>query len=99
MIPGTQIKLGDRTLLLPPLNVHALELHKDFIVAAARGEIDGTSPLEQMVMAAELVHASLARNYPEITLEEVKLHVDLGNMAALLANVFKTSGFTESAGE
>ena len=99
MIPGTVITMGGKKYLLPPLNVAAMELHKDFLKKAAKGDIDPETAIDQIGTVAELVFLALKRNYPEITQAEVSEHVDFGNMADLLQNAFKTSGFEQSTGE
>jgi len=97
MIPGTTITLGGKKYLLPPMNVEAMELHGDFITACVNGKAAEGQDMGGLVIIADLIYLSLARNYPDITRAEVKRHVDLGNMQALLASVFKTSGFEEKA--
>ena len=45
---------------------------------------------------AELLHAALVRNYPELTLAEVKEGLDLASFPAVLAQLLEVSGLTEA---
>lgn len=98
MIPGTVIELGGRKYVLPPMNVATMELHKEFFKRAAKG-VDPEGAFDDLATIADMVHRSLKRNYPEVTLAEVQEHVDLANMHELMESVVKTSGLTRSTGE
>lgn len=95
MIPGTIITLGGKKYLLPPMNVEAMESEEEFLTEAMGGSPNPASGVRYMRAVSNLVHITLRRNYPDLTVEEVKKHVDFSNMHDLLANLFKTSGFQD----
>lgn len=92
MIKGKEIELGGKTYIVPPLNLAAVEHFQDRL-AGFTGGIDATSVL----LVAEVTHSALKRNYPEITLEEVKDVLDLGNMVEVFQAVLQVSGFVMRA--
>jgi hypothetical protein len=101
MIRGTVIELGDQNWILPPANVATMELHADFFKGAAKGDLDAEGAFDKLPVIADIVFRSLKRNYPDITLDFVKDHVDMGNMEELMSSVFSTSGLVKAipAGE
>lgn len=96
MIRGTVIELGDRRWVLPPANVATMEFHAEFFKGAAKGEVDNANALDQLPVIADIVYRALKRNYPDVTPELVKEHVDLGNMEELMGALFKSSGLTRT---
>jgi hypothetical protein len=87
--PGLSIKVGERTLLVPPLSLNQLEIYKN--------ELDAIDELEKNPGEAiksggfgkvlKIMHAAISRNYPEMSLEEAGNLVDLGNFKQFLAAV------------
>lgn len=94
MIPGTNIPIGTRTWLVPPLNFAALKKHRAFLIRAMRGEIDpanmGEEDFETML---DLVYLALKRNYPAVTEAEIAEALDLGNVGTVMPALMRTSGF------
>jgi len=90
-LDGVPIKLGSETYVLPPLNLAALE--KYWPVIESWGE-PPASLVERLSEGAELLHAALSRNYPELTLAEVKEGLDLASFPAVLARLLEVSGLT-----
>ena len=91
MIPGTRMNLGGEWYVLPPLNLRQCEEFGDLI--ATLGEAS-TRPLnEQLKMALPLIHASLTRNYPDITADQVRELIDFGNFTEAAKAVVSSSGY------
>lgn len=74
-------------------------MHAEFLKQVIGKGIEQDRLIECLSTIAELVHCALRRNYPELDLAEVKRNVDFGNFNALIIDLFRTSGFTESTGE
>ncbi len=96
MIDGVKLKIGDKEFIFPPMN---LRISKRFEMGggikafaespdAPGAEVDGM---------ARLIHATLERNYPDLTLDEVEEMVNVKNAGAIINAVLGISGF--SAGE
>lgn len=88
MIKGKEIELGGKTYIVPPLNLAMVEHFQDQLINYTGG-IDPQS----VRLVAEVTHAALKRNYPELTLEEVKDVLDLGNMVEVFSAVLQVAGF------
>jgi len=90
-LDGVPLKLGGTDYILPPLNLAALE--KYWPVIESWGE-PPASLVQRLSEAAELLHAALLRNYPELTLAEVKEGLDLASFPAILPQLLEVSGLT-----
>jgi hypothetical protein len=88
-LTGVPLKLGGADYVLPPLNLAALE--KYWALIESWGE-PPASLVGRLSEGAELLHAALVRNYPELTLAEVKEGLDLANFPAALAQLLEVSG-------
>ncbi len=89
MLDGVTISLGGQDYVLPPLNLAALERYWPVIESWAQPP---TSLAQRLGEAAELLHAALARNYPDLELASVKEGLDLVNVPALLQTLLAVSG-------
>lgn len=91
-IKGTEIELGGTTYVVPPLNLAQVEYFQERL----QGYTGGLDP-ESIKLAGEVVFAALSRNYPDITIEQVKEVLDLGNMHDVFSAVLNVSGFVAKA--
>ena len=91
LLDGVPLRLGGQDYILPPLNLAALE--KYWPVIESWGE-PPASLVQRLSEAAELLHAALLRNYPELTLAEVKEGLDLASFPAILPQLLEVSGLT-----
>lgn len=76
-IPGVPINLGGHDFVLAPLG---LRLARE---AAERGQAmqqSTTTENDAFAFGVWMVHQSLLRNYPDITVEEVEALLDQGNL-------------------
>lgn len=92
-IPGTEITLGQRKFVLAPLNVAAVKQYREEIKAV----FVGTVPDIELV--AKMAHASLARNYDGITMDDVEGMIDYGNYFDVWEILLNLSGLAVSAGK
>lgn len=93
LLDGTKVNLGGRDFTVPPLNLKALRRLAPTISALA-DMADVPTP-EQVGQIAEVVHAAVVRNYPEITVDEMEELLDLGNIKAVLQAILSGSGLTQ----
>lgn len=85
---GITLSLGGMDYILPPISLGALE-QLQAGVAAFNGDVtDG----KQVSTVIDSALASLKRNYPDITREQVADMIDIGNMADVFAAVMDVSG-------
>lgn len=87
MIKGTDIELGGTVYTVPPLNLASLERFQDRL-ATYNGGIDK----ESVAFVVEVAHAAIKRNYPQMTIDELKENIDLGNIRDIFGAVMNISG-------
>jgi hypothetical protein len=95
-IPGTPVNLGGMDYIMPPLNLDQVQEFESIIPKL------GQRPTlrENLEEALPLIHAALSRNYPEITIEDLRKILDLGNFSIACDALVTVSGYTKaSAGE
>jgi hypothetical protein len=91
MIKGKTMKLGEMELVLAPLNLEALmELEPRFALLETIGQ--GMPSKPQLELVLDIAYYSAIRNHPNVTRDELKKAVDMGNLAELLACVMGNSG-------
>lgn len=91
------LTVGGRELALRPLNYKQLELQKDNIQLMTVG--GWTSAYEIFDTLAQLIHASLLRTDPALTLDEVKEALDQPTAVPLANEVIRISFPQAPAGE
>lgn len=90
--PGIVKVLGGVEYVIPPISLGALQqLHGR--ITQFSDQVDA----ESINTVIDVTHAALKRNYPDITLEEVKELVDVGNMFELFEAVMDVSGMKRKA--
>lgn len=92
-VPGKSLTLGGQELVLAPLNAAAVKQYRDEI----KGVFVGDMPDIELV--AKLAHASLTRNYPDMTLAEVEDIIDYGNLFEVWEELMNLSGLVAQAGK
>lgn len=76
--PGNEIELGGAKYVFAPLNAAASKQYREQLNSVLSGAIP------DLGFIAQLAHASLSRNYPNMSLAEVEELVDMGNMIPIL---------------
>lgn len=95
---GLPVVLADgRTYLVPPFTLGQLAEHKGLVEHLRApflymGQDDHREKLERLVDA---LHVALARNYPDLTREQVLDLVDMRNALELIAAIQGANGFRE----
>lgn len=87
-VKGIPVEMGGTTFIVPPLSLGALDQLQDRLEKFTGDIRDGS----QMATMLDAAHASLKRNYPDITREEVGEMVDLENMARVMEAIMDVSG-------
>lgn len=91
---GESIKIGGKEYIVPGLSLGQMEEMTDKI---EKLEGIGDKLTKEMVqLISEICHAALSRNYPGLTLEEVKNILDIRNMQSVLEAVLGASGLVKS---
>lgn len=85
---GVPINLGGETYTVPAMNAGTFEDFEDRIAALQAGT--ETKPVNLVV---DLLHRCLLRNYPGISRETLRDHVDLDNWAEIFAMIMGQSGY------
>jgi secreted Zn-dependent insulinase-like peptidase len=99
LLSGVKVSMGGRDYTLPPLTLGSLKRIGNKINALSN--IDSVPNEEQTEAIASIVLASVNRNYPEITQDELLEMIDLGNLKEIFEAVLGVSGIkkSESSGE
>jgi hypothetical protein len=92
-VKGVEIEFANGlTLVVPPLSLAAVESFQDRLTAYSGG-------LSDVTLVIDALHASLKRNYPEMTREEVAETVDIANMQQVMFAVMNVSGLVKKEDE
>lgn len=91
---GIPFQLGDRLLVVPPLNFRSLEELQDRLANFEAG-VDK----EARATIVDAAWHALRRNYPDITQDEIIDGLDIGNMQELMESVMDVSGLKRKAYE
>jgi ribosomal protein L18E len=92
---GKTIKAGGKEWIIPALTFKQLKRLRDKLSKLSI-KSNGIPEPEQLDVIVEVVHASLSRNYPEVTLEEVEDMIDMDNVLTVLGAVMGQSGLVQA---
>ncbi len=88
---GITVTLGGEARVLPPLTLRALrKLNPQIRLLATLAE--GLPTEEQIIAISEVVHASLVRNYPDVTVDQVEEWLDMSNLGLTIGAVMAVAG-------
>jgi len=97
---GAKIAIGGRDFIVPPLTFKQLRRLKERIESLKEATLKpGDLSGEQLDAMAEIIHAALSRNYPELTREDLEDLLDLGNLGPMIKAVMGQSGFVQGGKE
>lgn len=85
---GHSVQLGGATYHVAPLALGAVKR-----LAGQIQSFQSADLAAQVDVAVQVLHASLVRNHPDLTTEQVEELVDMGNMQSLFGQVMALSGF------
>jgi hypothetical protein len=91
VIPGISISIGEEQFILPPLGLEGLRKTADIQARFAEMSIE-----ERLDANIEIVHSALIRNYPDLTLDEMraKIHAwELTELVGVLPALYEKQGF------
>lgn len=93
MIRGEETELGGKTFTIPPLTLDQLEEFEKDIAAASEMALDEATVFAKarLMAMARVIHAALTRNY-DISLDDVKKLLDLGNVGRAWMATMGVSG-------
>lgn len=86
-VKGIPVTLGDRLLVIPPLNFRALQQFQ----ARLKGYAGGVDP-ESISLVLDVVGAALARNYGDIEPDWLLDVLDIANMQEVMEACMDVSG-------
>jgi hypothetical protein len=90
---GRKVRMGGQDWVLAPLNLRQIRTTlKDAI-----GDLQGADTEKRLTAFVNIIHGSLSRNYPDITMEQVEEMLDTGNIGAVVEAVMNTSGLVRTA--
>lgn len=95
MIDGVNLTIGGRDFTVPPLNLKALKKLTPTIQSIVDAGDDLS--LAQLDAIVDVVHTALARNYPDLSRDEVEELLDVVNMEPTIRAVLEASGLTKRA--
>jgi hypothetical protein len=92
MIKGLTIELGGAEYVVPPMTLGTIEVYEDKLE-----DLAGMANKDVRALILDVGLASLNRNYPDMTRDELKEIVDIGNMNDLLDACMDVSGLKRKA--
>lgn len=96
MIEGVTLMLGGEGRVIPPLNFRALrKLQPELELLGRQPMGQGGFTDEQMNALCKVILAAVARNYPDVTLDQVEDWIDLANAPAVIQAVMAQSGLQQ----
>ncbi len=90
-IPGRQINMGGLLLTFAPLSLDQVQALEP--VVAKMGPQEGKTLAATIEDALPILLASLQRNYPDLTIEQLRPLVDVGNFGEATSAVIDISGY------
>lgn len=92
---GIPVQIGGTEFVVPPLTLGQLRRLRPALDAVS-AIVSGDLTNEQIDQVAEVVHAALSRNHPEISKESLLDLLDLGNMGVIFQAVMGVSGLKKA---
>lgn len=86
MLDGEKIIVGGEEMVMPPLNIKAV---KKFYKQLQQG----LDPSQSVEVVTEIIYEALARNYPDLTTEQLEERLSLPEMNEVLPKLLEVSGF------
>ena len=91
-IDGPTVRMGGRDLVLAPLNFRQLRVTlKEAIQNLQAPDVD-----VRMDSIELIIHGSLSRNYPDMTLDEVRDLIDMQNVWSLVQAILEIAGLKKA---
>ena len=93
-IPGVALNLGGHELIIAPLNVNQLQHFQELFAHPPKTE----NISEEFEASLPLIVAALQRNYPDLTPDDARGLIDIGNFREVVNAITSESGL-KKAGE
>lgn len=84
LLPGTAVRVGRREYVVPALSLNGLKAVERLLPALEGKTVEGTTFVDAV---ATIVHLAIARNYPDVTREQLEDEIDIANLPALVGAV------------
>lgn len=97
MYKGTVITLGDTEFTVAPLTFKQLRTLEPELITLESMSTRPTSEQQDAVM--RIIHASVSRNNPEVSLDDMGDLIDMGNLRPAIEAVMGVSGLVSKSGE
>ena len=96
---GQWVVLGGNQYKIPPLNFRAVRQYASTM--SSLRDVDSGSSLdpEKMSLVAEIAHAAIVRNYPDMKLADIEDMLDLGNFSDVFSAIMNIAGLVKNKGE
>ncbi|MFG7180669.1 hypothetical protein ACGYQ5_14170 [Burkholderia pseudomallei] len=96
LIKGIDVTLGRETYVVPPLNFRLLQELADSIAIVNKGG-SFVADAETRNAFVDVIHASVQRNYPDVTREQIVDALDVSNAQTAMLALLGVSGFERKA--
>lgn len=96
LIKGIDVTLGRDTYVVPPLNFRMLkDLAQQIAIVNKGGSFVSDSDTREAFI--DVIHASVQRNYPDVTRDQIVDVLDVSNAQAAMLALLGVSGFERKA--
>lgn len=93
---GVKITIGGEDFTFPALNFTAIKKFRPQLELMGTMDPAGMTLSDEQIDAfLAIIHASLSRNYPEKTIEDVADMIDLANVGRVVEAIMAVSGFVK----
>ena len=97
--PGKPIEMGGRQFVVPAMSLGLIERYWPVITGEVMKDPAATDPRFFMGKCAEFIWEALKRNYPDLTLAEVKEMLDLMSVQTMVQAICEASGLVQKKPE
>lgn len=96
MIAGKEVKIGEKTYVLPPLTLGMLEVYQDPIDEFQSGEKVSSKSWTTVI---NVVHDALKRNYPDVPRTVITDNLEMRHVMDIFAALMSVSGVEVTEGK
>jgi len=95
LIEGETVRFGGRDWVVPPLSLGAVRRLEPVLTTLGTAPEGATSGLASLDGVLTVVHASLVRNYPDLTVEALADAMELPALESVIRAVLRVSGLVQ----
>lgn len=92
LIDGVVIRVGRRDFIVPPLNLKSIKRAQTLLPTLESDDL-----IASFDACVAIIHMAVARNYPDVTVDDLLEELDTKNVKGVVDAVLEASGFGPKA--